>query len=233
MRERITLVTGGTGALGRGVVPRLLARGDRVTVPWHSEREIAALREAVDGDERLTLVEGDVTDPDSVDAIMEGMREAHGRLDVVCNLVGGFSMGALEDTAPRVWERMIGLNARSVFLVTRAALPLLRESDAARVVNIAALPAVERGAAKMAAYAAAKAAVVSLTHSLSAELVAEGITVNAVAPSILDTEANREAMSDADRSTWLQPQEVAAVLDFLTGPDAGIVTGSVLTLRRS
>jgi NAD(P)-dependent dehydrogenase (short-subunit alcohol dehydrogenase family) len=213
-------------------VARLLERGDRVVVSWRSREEADRLESAVSSPERMTLIEADVTDPDAVATLARAVQDGHGRLDALCNLVGGFAAGRLEETDPATWGRMMALNATSAFLVTRAVLPLLRDSGRGRVVSVAALPAIEHGANGMAAYAAAKAAVVNLTQSLAREALSDGVAVNAVAPSILDTEDNRRARPDADRSTWLPTGEVAAVIDFLTGPAAGIVTGNVLALRR-
>ena len=103
-----------------------------------------------------------------------------------------------------------------------------------RVINVATLPALGRGrrGGGMAAYTASKSAVVGLTHALAEELLGRGITVNAVAPSTIDTEANRRAMPDADRSSWLQPAEIAEVIAFLLSDAAGIVTGNVLGLEK-
>jgi NAD(P)-dependent dehydrogenase (short-subunit alcohol dehydrogenase family) len=122
------------------------------------------------------------------------------------------------------------LNATSVFQVAHHVLPLLRETGGGRVITVAAEPALDRGAPGMAAYAATKSAVVSFTQSMAREGAEYGVTANAVAPRIIDTPANREAMPDADTSTWLAPEAIAQVIGFLAGPEAGIVTGNVLTL---
>lgn len=141
-------------------------------------------------------------------------------------------MGLVEETDPDTWDRMVSLNATSVFQVAREAFPILKENGGGRIVTVAAEPALDRGAEKMGAYAATKAAVVSLTGTLAREGGPHGITANAVAPRIIDTPANRRSMPDADTSTWLQPAEIANVIAFLTGPDGGIVNGSILTLNR-
>jgi NAD(P)-dependent dehydrogenase (short-subunit alcohol dehydrogenase family) len=236
MSARTSLVTGGTGGLGQDVVLRLLARGDRVVVPWFAEAEARALTERVEEAgsaslERLMLVEGDVTDEAWVTELAERL-EREGGLDVLLNLVGGFAAGALRETDVGTWEKMMALNARSVFLVTRAMAGLLRASGRGRVVNMAALPAVTGHGDGMVAYAASKAAVVALTTSLARELAEGGVTVNAVAPAVIDTAANRKAMPDADPARWVKPAEIAAVMDFLTGAEGGAVTGNVVVMRR-
>ena len=228
-RDRTVVVTGGTGALGRAVVRTLLERGWRARVPWHSEAEAEVLRREVGARaDALHLAPVDVTDAEAVADFVDGVP-----LYGVCNLVGGFAMGGLGETDPGTWRKMLELNATSAFLSTRAAVERMRAgADGGRVVNVAALPPLERGGGGMAAYTASKSAVVALTRALAEELREEGITVNAVAPEIIDTEANREAMPDADRSTWLAPEEIARVIAFLLSGDAAVVTGSVLTLKK-
>jgi NAD(P)-dependent dehydrogenase (short-subunit alcohol dehydrogenase family) len=229
---RTAVVTGGTGALGRAVVAALLARGAEVHVTWVVEREVAELREHLDGAARLRLHRADVTDAKAVEELMNDVAGAAGRLDVLANIVGGFAFGRIEETDPATWHRMLALNATSAFLSCRYAVPHMRARRWGRIVNVAAGPALGRGAAKMSAYAAAKSAVLNLTYSLSAELVGDGITVNAIVPSTIDTPANREAMPNADRSTWLDPAEMAEVVAYLVSDAGAIVTGTAVNLSR-
>jgi NAD(P)-dependent dehydrogenase (short-subunit alcohol dehydrogenase family) len=234
LEGRVALVTGGTGALGRAVVARLVAGGADVHVSWVTEREAAAFETALGRDaDRVHLHHADVTAPASVDQLVSGVAGSAGQLDILANIVGGFASASLEDTDPTVWQRMLALNATSTFLCCRAAAPLMRRQLWGRIVNVAALPALERGAAGMSAYAASKAAVLNLTYSLARELAPSGITVNAIVPSIIDTPANRGAMPEADTSTWLAPQEIAEVVAFLVSDRARVVTGTAVNLSRS
>jgi len=231
---RVAVVTGGTGALGARVVEVLLGQGVRVHVPWVQKAEAEALEKAQGGPlDGLTLAEADVTSAEGVERFFAEVGRREDRLDVLCNVAGGFTATPLEETSPDAWEHMLRLNATSAFLCARAAVPLMKRAGGGRIVNVTALPAVDRGAAGMSAYAASKAAVLSLTYSLARELRKARISVNAIAPEIMDTPANRRAMPGADPSTWLDPLDVARVVAFLAGPDGAPVTGSVLTLAQA
>lgn len=237
MQGRTVLVTGGTGALGLGVVRVFLAGGATVHTSWISEREADALRAALGPAHappgRLHLHEADVTEPAAVEALVADVVAASGRLDVLAHLVGGFAYAPVTETDPATWQKMIALNATSTFLCARAAAGAMKRQRWGRIIAVTAVPAVERGAARMSAYAASKAAVKNLVETLASELAGDGITVNAIAPTIIDTPANRAAMPDADTSTWLAPDAIGAVLEWLAGDDAGIVTGTTLMLARS
>jgi len=236
LEGKVAVVTGGTGALGTGVV-RVLARARaHVVVPWWSEAEVepfqAAMQEA-GAMPRVTLQRTNVTDAGDVDTLFHRVEESHGRLDILVNGVGGFAAAPLEETDLRLWERMISLNATSTLLCSRAATGAMGVgAGGGRIINVSAMPAVNRGAAGMSAYAASKAAVLSLTQSLSKELRNRGITVNAVLPTTIDTPANREAMPDADQGSWLAPDEIGEVIRFLASEEGGIVTGAAITLGR-
>ena len=231
MAERTVLVTGGTGSLGQAVVEHFLAEGARVVVPWVAEREAEALRATLPDAAKLTLLQASVTDPEGAARVVAAASEV-GRLEAAVLLVGGFAMNPVAETSRDTWDRMVALNATSVFQVAREVVPVLKENGGGRIVTVAAEPALDRGAKGMGAYAATKAAVVSLTRTLAREGGPHGITANAVAPRIIDTPANHRSMPDADTSTWLKPAEIAEVIGFLTGPRGGIVNGSVLTLSR-
>jgi NAD(P)-dependent dehydrogenase (short-subunit alcohol dehydrogenase family) len=232
MSTEVAVVTGGTGGLGGAVVEALVEDGWRVHVPWRSEGEDARLRERVGSAGGLVLHRADLVDARAVDELFARVGADGGRLGLLCNLVGGFAMAPVEETDPGVWRRMWETNATAPFLAVRAAVPLLRAAGGGRIVNVAAAAALGGAVGGMSAYLAAKAAVVSLTRNLAKELGPSGIAVNAVAPTTIDTPANRRAMPDADRSSWLAPEEIARVIRFLAGADGAVVTGNVLELRK-
>jgi NAD(P)-dependent dehydrogenase (short-subunit alcohol dehydrogenase family) len=221
------IVSGGTGALGRAVVAALLARGDRVAVPYRAAAGFEALRAAAGGAAALWGAEADVADVASARRFVDAAADWLGRLDGVACLAGGWQGGgALETTPPSEWDAMLRINLASVYATCRAALPhLLKEGGS--VVTVSSRTA-EGGGAGAAAYAASKAAVVALTRALSLENAERGVRFNAISPTVIDTEANRHAMPKADRSRWTAPEDIAKVVAFLLSPASAPVTGAVI-----
>lgn len=233
LENRVALVTGGTGALGRAVVRRLLAAGAAVHTTWMMEREADDVRTFLgDSADKVGMHKGNVTDAGDLERIVAAVVKRDGRLDVLAALVGGFAMNPLTETPPETWEKMLALNATSAFMAARACVPKMRERQGGRIVLVGAAPAVELGGTGMAAYAASKAAVMNLMYSLAQELGPDHITVNAVIPSTIDTPANRKAMPDADTAAWLTPDEIAEVIGFLASDAGGVVTGTAVRLRK-
>lgn len=234
----VVVVTGGTGALGRWIIRAFVGAGLEVHVPVRGEGRVdevdAFLHQELPGRApiRVSWTPCDVTDPEAVASFVEKVRESSGRLDVLVNGVGAFAMAPLVDTDPETWRRMMETNATSTFLCSRAAVPLMKETGGGAMINVASIPGLEPEGAGMSAYAASKSAVVSLTRSLAEELRGDGITVNALVPTVIDTPANREAMPEADTSAWLHPREIADVVTFLAGAEGRIVNGVALRLGR-
>ncbi len=220
MQGKVIVITGGFGVLGRaagkvaheaGAIPILI---DYVAAPS------AALCEDV-----VSIGGVDLTNAGAAEAAMRTAHAAHGRIDALFNIAGGFAWSTVGDAAIDQWEKMFAINTKTAVNASKAALPFLLEAYGA-IVNVGANGALKAGAG-FGPYAASKQGVHKLTEALAEELKGK-VRVNAVLPSVLDTKANRDDMPNADFSTWVQPEELARVMVFLASPQARDITGALI-----
>jgi NAD(P)-dependent dehydrogenase (short-subunit alcohol dehydrogenase family) len=224
-RERHVVVTGGTGALGTAVVGELLASGATCHVPYYVDLEEQSF--AHRAHPRVKLIgKANLGSQTVVKQIYDGVP----KLWASIHLAGGYASWPIGETDEAELMGMVRNNLLSCFLCCAAAVVSIRKaSGRGRIVNIAARPALEpRTGAGAVGYTVSKAGVAALTQSLAAEVVKEDILVNAIAPSTLDTEANRQAMPRADHSAWPKPAEVASIICNLAAPSNRVTTGAVI-----
>jgi NAD(P)-dependent dehydrogenase (short-subunit alcohol dehydrogenase family) len=219
MQGKVVVVTGAFGVLGVAVTERARAMGAQVAAIDYASAP-ANLRT-----DPLVIGGVDLSKTEDAAAAMERVREKAGRIDALLNIAGGFVWSKLEDSDDTAWERMYRINLKTTVNACRAALPHLISSSGA-VVNVGAFGALKAGAG-FGAYAASKSGVHKLTESLAEELKGK-VRVNAVLPSILNTEQNRRDMPGADPSKWVQPDELAKVVLFLGSDDARAITGALV-----
>jgi len=219
-QNRMVVVTGGTGALGRAVVGALLAANAQCRVPYLKEAEAATFPYK----ERVQIIGPcELTSEADVQRLYAGASDLWASI----HIAGGFAMGKLADTGKEGLMEMLNTNLVSCHLCCRAAARAFR--GAGRIVNVGARPGLEpRQGAGMSAYAASKAAVIALTQSLAAELAPQDILVNAIVPSIIDTPANRASMPKADHAAWPKPEQIAATITFLASPENQVTTGALV-----
>jgi len=223
--NRTVMITGAAGNLGRAVASAFGAAGARLALV---DIDGDGLRHAFGDDTDALRLAADLFDHTSVVSAVDDALHLFGRIDVLCNLAGGFAMGeAVHETSDRTWHRMLDLNAGSVVNMARAVVPAMLDAGGGRIVNVAAMGGL-RGAAGLSAYAVAKSAVIRLTESMSAELRDSGINVNCVMPSIIDTPENRAAMPDADPARWVAPAALADVIMFLASDGARAIHGAAI-----
>jgi NAD(P)-dependent dehydrogenase (short-subunit alcohol dehydrogenase family) len=225
-KDKTVLVTGAAGNLGGAVARAFAGRGARLAlVDLRTDGLRATFGEE---NEARLFVAADLLRPEEADAAAARALERFGRIDVLCNLAGGFRMGeAVHETSAATWDFLLGLNARTVLHMAHAVVPGMLAAGGGRIVNVGAFAA-GRGVAQMGAYIASKSAVIRLTESMSAELRERGINVNCVLPTIIDTPENRAAMPDADPARWVAPDDLAAVIAFLASDAARAVHGAAL-----
>ena len=229
-QDKIVLVAGGTGGLGREVTMAFLEAGASVIVTYRNAEEFAVV---VASAERIgaTPPDGeavDVTDAAAVEKFVAGVAAKHGQLDILVNTVGGYAGGKnLWEVNPHTYDQMLQLNLKAGFVLARAVVPVMIRQNRGWIVNIASKAAVDH-AAGGALYAASKAGALALFDSLAAEVKPYNICVNSVLPSIIDTAANRKAMPEADFSKWPKPEEIARVILFLCSEEARVIHGAAI-----
>lgn len=227
MAKRVAIVTGGTGGLGQTVVRDFLAAGIPVAIPLSTGNRATSGPEIFPG-EGTFLRPADLRDETSVRTFIESAEQEFGQVDFLVNIAGGYAGGkSIEEITLEEWEGMLDLNLKTTFLMTRGVLPLMKKRGFGRIINIAALPAVVPSA-KKAAYAVSKRGVVALTELTHEEVKGSGITVNAIAPGIIDTEANRKTMGEKDAARWVTPAEISRLIQYLCSDDARPVSGNII-----
>jgi NAD(P)-dependent dehydrogenase (short-subunit alcohol dehydrogenase family) len=223
-RERVAIVTGGTGALGSAVTLDLAANGATVAVPYIVEAEWAALQKrAGDKRERLWGAHADFTKAAEVERFLADVVARWGHIDVLVCIAGGFAAGKTYETSEETWDRMFDLNLRTVFHAARAAVPVMIQQNFGRIVTTSSGAILDGGGAGIAAYAVSKGAVRQFTEILASELKGHDIHAHCILPGTMDTEANRRAMPQADFSQWVSTADVARVIYFLLSDDARAV----------
>jgi NAD(P)-dependent dehydrogenase (short-subunit alcohol dehydrogenase family) len=226
--SKIALITGGTGGLGRAVTLAFLHEGASVIATYIKKDEADGLRDAVGPNAHLELLPLDAADEAACRALVDGITARHGHLDILVNTIGGYAGGkALWEIDPRTYQLMLTLNVHAGFNLARAVVPAMLKQKSGAIVNIAAKAAYDH-AAGAAAYAASKSAALALFDCLAQDVKGKGVRVNSVLPSIIDTDANRKDMPNADFSKWPKPEEIAQVILFLCSDDAKVVHGAAI-----
>jgi NAD(P)-dependent dehydrogenase (short-subunit alcohol dehydrogenase family) len=217
MRDKVVVITGAFGALGRAVAEVAKAQGARVVSIDYAP--------APDASDPLAFGGIDLSRYEAAERVINEARGKAGAIDALLNIAGGFAFAKLADSDDALWDRMNAINLKTTVHACKAALPHLIESNGA-IVNVGAFGALKAGPG-MGAYAASKEGVHKLTQSLAEEMKGK-VRVNAVLPSTIDTAANRKDMPKADFSAWVAPADLAQVMLFLASDDAHAITGALL-----
>ncbi len=225
MKGKQVLLTGGTGGLGLGVTPAILAQDAQLTLTYEKPEEVTRLKHHLSATDfaRIRFIKADL----SKESVVKPLIQDLGRVDVLIHLVGYFSMGKTEDFSLEDWQLCFDVNVKTTFLLCKYVLQSMRTTGYGRIVTIGSRGAVQPGA-QVAAYCASKAAVVAFTQSLAQETKDLNITANTVLPSIIDTPYNRETMGQENAQQWVKPESLAEVICFLASEAAKEIRGAAI-----
>ncbi|MDM9381585.1 3-oxoacyl-ACP reductase FabG [Chlorogloeopsis sp. ULAP01] len=231
VKGKHVLLTGGTGGLGLGVTPTVLAQGaTAVTIPYRNPKDIERLKGILSPADfaRIQFVTADLKDEASVENLINQIA----RVDVLIHLVGGFSMGKTHEYSFENWRRDFDINLNTTFLVCKHSLKSMLQNGYGRIVTVGSRGAVEP-TGQLAAYCAAKAGVVALTKAIADETKGTNITANVVLPSVIDTPTNRESMGEENADQWVKPESLAEVICFLASEAAKDIRGAAVPVYGS
>ena len=241
--EEVAWVTGSSTGIGRAVALALAEEGCRVVVHYNrSEDEAREVVERISSSGgEATLVGGDVADAQEVERMVGKIEGRYGRLDILVNNAGSLiERRKFSEMTEDLWERVMAVNLKSVFLCSRAALPLMRRRGRGRIINMTSVASRNGGGPGSAAYATAKGGVSTLTRAMAKELVGEGILVNGVAPGVITTPFHDRFTPPDMRETMASgipigregsPEEVAGAVLFLASPGADYLVGEIIEVN--
>ncbi len=227
--QKVTIISGASGGLGE-VVSRTFYEAGATLVLLGSR--LAGVQElaAQLGGERILPLAANLSDPAGAEEVVKTTLDHFGRIDILLNLAGGFAGGkSVSDSADDDLNKMLDINLRTAYNLSRVAVKPMLAQKWGRIINVASRDALH-GRPNYSAYAISKAAVLRLTESMAAEVQDHFITVNAIIPGTIDTEANRKNSPDADFSKWVKPAQIAATLLFLAGEGAAAINGAAIPL---
>ena len=231
LENRVAMITGGTGALGRAVADHFSNEGARLAIPWIVEPEVPMLQKRLGSrctDANVFLKRVDVGSETEIASFVNDVTGKFGKLDILVNLVGGFWGGkSIADTSIAEWQAMFDMNLKPTFLCCRAAVPAMKKNSYGRIVSVSSRTGL-LGAGDYAAYAVAKGTIATFTVSLAEEGLPDNILVNAIAPSTIDTEANRAAMPKAKHENWVKPEDIARTVAYLCSESNQVTSGAVV-----
>jgi len=231
LENKIVVVTGATGGLGKVVTKMLLERGAKVVALYRNEEKFSDLKQQVDTyATNLFGIKGDATNEAECRALISKTVELYGRVDVLLNIVGGYTGGlTVSETPESDLDNMVTLNIKSAFLCSKAAITYMINQNYGKIVNISAKASSESGRkGKSAAYAISKAGVRILTEALAEEVTKYNININCVMPSTIDTEENRRLYPKSDYSKWVPVDQIAETILFLSSDASKPINGAAI-----
>jgi NAD(P)-dependent dehydrogenase (short-subunit alcohol dehydrogenase family) len=224
--NKIVLVTGGTGALGRAITAAFIASDAKVVSSYVIDREIEQLKK--ESKAVVELIKTDVTKEEEVEKLVLSVISKYGRIDVLVNVVGGYLGGkSVSELDEKEWDLMMTMNLKSAFLISKHVIPQMVSSKYGKIMHVSSRTGL-KSSGYDSAYAASKSGLIRLVESLSEEVKDSNINVNCIMPSTIDTEANRRAMPTADHSKWVKLQDLANVILFLCSDESNVITGAAI-----
>ena len=230
LKGRIALITGGTGELGKAVTTQFQNDGAEVVVTYHSDTEVAEFLKVFPG---VLALRGDLSKEGDVHQVFTMLLEKKGRLDILCNLVGGYmAKKDITEMTEKEWDFMFALNLKTCFLCSRSALQIMRKKKYGRIINVSAMAGLSPSAGR-GAYGISKSAIAAFTRIAGEEakaLPGSSITVNAIAPSILLTDQNRRSASKEETTSWVTLEQAADLITFLASDEASSINGETIRI---
>lgn len=224
--NRIVLVTGGTGALGRAITKAFITFGATVISSYIVDREIDQLEAQIKS--VVHLIKADIGKEEEVQKLVSSILDKYGQINILVNVVGGYIGGKkVTELDEKEWDLMMNMNLKSAFLISKNVIPRMISSKNGKIVHVSSRSGL-RSTGYDSAYSASKSGLIRLVESLSDEVKELNINVNCIMPSTIDTEANRIAMPSADHSRWVKPQDLANIVLFLCSEDGKAITGAAI-----